>query len=169
MNPIVANEPMSTLASFRKNVSPSTTPSECSSYQGSSSDNISFKESLISLVPKGINNIEDLTVGYHCSVIFSGNSVLNSQLSETSSLTSLRQKNNNNRYIKTTEVVHDGAIYSSTFASVHEDQSEKLTEKNLKKLDYYHKSIYLPSSKTRTQDKDSLDDFTNGNWLLLWL
>jgi len=47
-------------------------------------DNISFKDSLISLVPKGITNIEDLSVGYHCSVIFNGKSVLAAEQSNKS-------------------------------------------------------------------------------------
>lgn len=112
-------------------------------------DNISFKDSLTNLVPKGINTIEDLTKTYHCSVTFNGNSVLNSEIATN--------KINNKR----NEIEYDHIVYPSDCVSLpirkaRQQEKAQLTEKNLKKLDYYHRYIYLPKL---SKDQNFINDY----------
>jgi hypothetical protein len=132
-------------------------------------DNISFKESMANLVPKGINNIEDLTVGYHFSVIFNGNSVLAAdQCNYSNSTGTSISSRTPRRYAKIKKNNHsccDKSIYSSNCISMpiefKNESDRRLSVKNLKKLDFYNRNIYLPSSKLN-RSFDIIHDSTSG-------
>jgi hypothetical protein len=140
------------------------------------SDNISFRESLANLVPKGINNIEDLTVGYHFSVIFNGNSVLAADQSNYSNSTCTTSSSKTpRRYAKLKKNSHsccEKSIYSSDCITMpielKNECDKKASIKNFKKLDFYNRNIYLPSSKLN-RSFDIIHDSNSGreNFILI--
>jgi hypothetical protein len=130
------------------------------------SDNISFKESLANLVPKGINNIEDLTVGYHFSVIFNGNSVLAGDQSNYSNSTCTSSSSRTpRRYAKIKKNNHsccEKSLCSSNCTPMpiqYKNESDRRL--SLKKLDFYNRNIYLPSSKLN-RSFDIIHDSNSG-------